>query len=573
MRCASLLLLLLGRRRPGPSASSSPTRRTTPSPSRRRARWRVTTTVPVGDRPRGIVLSKDGKSLYICASDSDHIEVLDLATLTVDAHPAERPGPGAVRAQPGRRRRSTSPTRTTTWSPCSTSPSARIVDRDPGRRRAGGHGRQPRRQDRWSTRPKPPAWRISSTPRRTRSSANVLVGSRPRVAPCSPPTARRSGCRPRSAARSSVIDAGDAQGRCTRSTSRSPACRPRAIQPVGIALTHGRHARLRGARPGQPRRGGRRARPTRCKKYLLVGQRVWNLAFSCDGKRLYTTNGVSNDMSVIDVDALRVHEVGAGRAACPGAWWWHRDAARRPPAAERRCGCDGLTPPLRQPRRAARRQLRASPRATSRCCSGPNGAGKTTLFALITRLYHAQPGPHRGVRPRLPAPIRGGAGAHGRGVPAADARSRPDGRAEPALPRRPARHARAAPRRADRRRNWSASGWPSGGATGCGCCPAASGAGSSWRARCCTSRRCCCWTSRPPGSTSKAAASCSHHVRRLCAERGLAVLWATHLIDEAGDEARVVVLHQGRVLADGAGAAGGGRAPARPTLAATRSSG
>ena len=43
----------------------------------------VTATVQVGDRPRGIVLSKDGRSLYICASDSDHIEVLDLASLTV----------------------------------------------------------------------------------------------------------------------------------------------------------------------------------------------------------------------------------------------------------------------------------------------------------------------------------------------------------------------------------------------------------------------------------------------------------------------------------------------------------
>ncbi|HVJ52670.1 MAG TPA: ABC transporter ATP-binding protein [Aliidongia sp.] len=41
------------------------------------------------------------------------------------------------------------------------------------------------------------------------------------------------------------------------------------------------------------------------------------------------------------------------------------------------------------------------------------------------------------------------------------------------------------------------------------------------------------------------------HVRHLCAERRLAVLWATHLIDEANDEARVIVLHRGRVLADG----------------------
>jgi ABC-2 type transport system ATP-binding protein len=41
------------------------------------------------------------------------------------------------------------------------------------------------------------------------------------------------------------------------------------------------------------------------------------------------------------------------------------------------------------------------------------------------------------------------------------------------------------------------------------------------------------------------------HVRRLCAERGLAVLWATHLIDEADDRSQVIVLHRGRVSAAG----------------------
>jgi ABC-2 type transport system ATP-binding protein len=44
------------------------------------------------------------------------------------------------------------------------------------------------------------------------------------------------------------------------------------------------------------------------------------------------------------------------------------------------------------------------------------------------------------------------------------------------------------------------------------------------------------------------------HVRRLCREEGIAALWATHLIDEVGDGARVVVLHKGEVLADGAAA-------------------
>ena len=41
------------------------------------------------------------------------------------------------------------------------------------------------------------------------------------------------------------------------------------------------------------------------------------------------------------------------------------------------------------------------------------------------------------------------------------------------------------------------------------------------------------------------------HVRRLCREEGLAALWATHLIDEVDADGKVIVLHRGRVLAQG----------------------
>ena len=41
------------------------------------------------------------------------------------------------------------------------------------------------------------------------------------------------------------------------------------------------------------------------------------------------------------------------------------------------------------------------------------------------------------------------------------------------------------------------------------------------------------------------------HVRGLCRDRNIAVLWATHLIDEVDDASRVIVLHHGRVLAQG----------------------
>jgi YVTN family beta-propeller protein len=42
------------------------------------------------------------------------------------------------------------------------------------------------------------------------------------------------------------------------------------------------------------------------KKYLLVGARVWHLGFTPDYKQLLTANGLSNDISVIDVSDLKV---------------------------------------------------------------------------------------------------------------------------------------------------------------------------------------------------------------------------------------------------------------------------
>jgi ABC-2 type transport system ATP-binding protein len=54
------------------------------------------------------------------------------------------------------------------------------------------------------------------------------------------------------------------------------------------------------------------------------------------------------------------------------------------------------------------------------------------------------------------------------------------------------------------------------------------------------------------GLDIKSRADIIAHVRRLVAERGVAALWATHLIDEVEDDDDVVVLHRGKVLAQGA---------------------
>lgn len=53
------------------------------------------------------------------------------------------------------------------------------------------------------------------------------------------------------------------------------------------------------------------------------------------------------------------------------------------------------------------------------------------------------------------------------------------------------------------------------------------------------------------GLDIKARADILAHVRMLVRERGVAVLWATHLVDEIAADDALIVLHQGRVLADG----------------------
>jgi ABC-2 type transport system ATP-binding protein len=53
------------------------------------------------------------------------------------------------------------------------------------------------------------------------------------------------------------------------------------------------------------------------------------------------------------------------------------------------------------------------------------------------------------------------------------------------------------------------------------------------------------------GLDVKARADILHRVRALVSEQGVGVLWATHLIDEVATGDGVVVLHHGRVLAQG----------------------
>ena len=56
------------------------------------------------------------------------------------------------------------------------------------------------------------------------------------------------------------------------------------------------------------------ARSYEVEKYILVGQRPWQLTFSPDRSKLYVANGLTNDVTIIDVASEKaVKSVPVGR--------------------------------------------------------------------------------------------------------------------------------------------------------------------------------------------------------------------------------------------------------------------
>ena len=132
---------------------------------------------------------------------------------------------------------------------------------------------------------------------------NVLVDSRPRVAEF---TADGSQVWV-SAEIGGTVTVIDAKTRkiAAKIGFKIPGVSPDAIQPVGVRITRDGKRAFVALGPAN-RVAVIDAATFKVEKYLLVGQRVWQLGFTPDEKLLFTTNGTSNDVSVIDVEKLRV---------------------------------------------------------------------------------------------------------------------------------------------------------------------------------------------------------------------------------------------------------------------------
>ena len=167
--------------------------------------------------------------------------------------------------------------------------------------------------------------------------------------------------------------------------------RKEAIQPVGIGITRDGKTAFVALGPAN-RVAVINAATYEVQKYLLVGQRVWQMAFTPDEKLLFVTNGVSNDVSVIDVAAQRVIksiQVGELPGASPSRSSGIRRACEAPDTAA--LSVEGLSHAYGA-RRALHDVTFAIAPATFTVLLGLNGAGKSTLFSLVTRLFGTQRG-------------------------------------------------------------------------------------------------------------------------------------------------------------------------------------
>lgn len=256
----------------------------------------VTKTVPVGQRPRGITLNGDGSRLYVCASDDDRIEVFDTATMTKVEEIPSGVDPEQFALHPDDRQ---------LYIANENDDVVTVVDT--GTRHVIGQidvGVEPEGMA------VSPNGRIAINTSETTNMVhwidtaslalidNTLVDQRPRYGEFS-----RDGARlwvsSEIGGSVAVIDV-DRREVIKTIRFRIGGVAADRIQPVGMELTaDGRYAFV--ALGPANHVAVIDAKSFEVLDYILVGRRVWHLALSPDQKRLYTTNGISGDVTAIDV--------------------------------------------------------------------------------------------------------------------------------------------------------------------------------------------------------------------------------------------------------------------------------
>ena len=266
-------------------------------------------TVKVGQRPRGIILSKDGKWVIVCTSDDNVVTVYDAKTLEFVKTLPSGPDPELLTLHPDGNRLyiANEDDNLVTVVDIHTD---KVISDIPVGVEPEGMGMSPDGKVLVNTSETTNmAHFIDTTTHQTFD--NVLVDSRPRVAMFNE-AQTQLWVSSEVGGTVTVINPADRKI-ISKINFDIPGVAHEAIQPVGVRITKDGKTAFVALGPAN-RVAVIDAQTFKVIKYILVGQRVWQMYFTPDEKLLLTTNGASNDVSVIDVASLKaIKSIRVGR--------------------------------------------------------------------------------------------------------------------------------------------------------------------------------------------------------------------------------------------------------------------
>jgi PQQ-dependent catabolism-associated beta-propeller protein len=269
----------------------------------------VTDTIDVGERPRGILFSKDYSKLYICASDSDTVQVMDLATKKIIKQLPSGEDPEQFALHPNDRHLYISNEDDALVTIVDTETSEVLAQIDVGVEPEGMAVS--------------PDGKIAVNTSETTNMVhwidtttyqlvdNTLVDQRPRHVEFTKDS-KILWASSEIGGTVSVIDVASRQIQ-HKINFEIKGVHPDRIQPVGVKLSDdGKYAFV--ALGPANHVAVVNAKTYEVEDYILVGRRVWHMAFNQDQSLLLTTNGISGDVSVIDVSKMKaIKSIKVGR--------------------------------------------------------------------------------------------------------------------------------------------------------------------------------------------------------------------------------------------------------------------
>lgn len=269
----------------------------------------VVNTFDVGQRPRGILLNSTQDLLYVCASDSDTVQVFDVASGELVKELPSGEDPEQFALHPNDR-----------WLYIANEDDALVTIIDVETSEVLGQievGLEPEgmavsHNGKWAVATSETTNMVHWINTETNTlDHNTVVDQRPRVVVFNADdsllwaSAEIGGT-------VSVMDV-DSKEIVQKIEFEVKGQHPDQVQPVGIALTRDGKTAFVALGPSN-HVAVVNAETYEVEDYLLVGRRVWQLGFNADQSLLFTTNGVSGDVSVVDVaDRTVVKSIKVGR--------------------------------------------------------------------------------------------------------------------------------------------------------------------------------------------------------------------------------------------------------------------